>query len=317
MFMEKFNNSGVFPTMITPYKADGSVDVETAIKYADWYYNKGASGVFALCHSSEIWNLTFEEKKTLLSAVYKRAKELEKTGGRAFTVVSSGHTANTVEEQARELSELYETGTDALIWISNRLDINNEGDDVWIANAEKLLSLLPKDAKLGIYESPYPYKRLVTPRILKWCLSTDRFYFMKDTCCDKTMIRERLGILNGSHFSLMNANAQTLLDSLQHGARGYSSVMSNFHPELYVWLCDNFDKCPEKAKELQEFLGTVAFTEMGLPYPLSAKYSMCLEGIQTENLSRVRKSTELTDYARDCIEQMHEMCVKIAQRLGI
>lgn len=32
-----------------------------------------------------------------------------------------------------------ENGTDALILITNRL--NNEGDDVWIANAEKLLGL--------------------------------------------------------------------------------------------------------------------------------------------------------------------------------
>ena len=315
--MAIFKNSGVFPTMITPYKADGSVDVATALKYVEWYYNKGCSGIFALCHSSEIWNLSLDEKKTLLSAIYKKAKELEKTGDRPFTVVSSGHTADTVEEQARELSELYEIGTDALIWISNRLDLNNEGDDVWIENAEKLLALLPKDARLGIYESPCPYKRLVTPRILKWCLDTDRFYFIKDTCCDKMMIRERLEILKGSHFALMNANAQTLLDSLQHGAAGYSSVMSNFHPELYVWLCESFDKCPEKAKMLQNFLGTVAFTEVGLPYPLSAKYSMCLEGIPTENIARVRKSEDLTDYARDCVEQMHEMCAEIAKKLGI
>lgn len=315
--MDNFKNSGVFPTMLTPYKADGSVDVETALKYIQWYFDKGCSGIFALCHSSEIWNLSFDEKKALLSAVYKRAKELEKTGDRPFTVVSSGHTADTVEEQAKEFSELYETGTDALIWISNRLDINNEGDDVWIGNAEKLLSLLPKEARLGIYESPHPYKRLVTPRILTWCLSTGRFYFMKDTCCDKMMIRERLEILKGSHLSLMNANAQTLLDSFQHGAKGYSSVMANFHPELYVWLYENFDKCPEKAKMLQEFLGTVAFTETGLPYPLSAKYNMCLEGIPTENISRVRKSEDLTDYAKDCVEQMHEMCANIAKKLDI
>ena len=315
--MKIIKSIGVFPTMLTPYKPDGSVDIENALKYVEWYHSKGCAGVFALCHSSEIWNLSFEEKKALQSAVYKKAKELEKKGGRPFTVVSSGHTADNVEQQAKELCELYEIGTDALIWITNRLDPNNEGDDVWLANAEKLLSLLPKDARLGLYESPYPYKRLLTPRILKWCVDTGRFYFLKDTCCDKMMIRERLEITKGSSLALMNANAQTLLDSLQHGAAGYSSVMSNFHPELYVWLCENYEKQPEKAKEIQEFLGTVAFTEAGLPYPLSAKYNMCLEGIPTENISRVRKSEELTDYARDCVEQMHSLCSKIAKKLGI
>ena len=304
--------------MITPYKKDGSIDIDTALKYVDWYFERGCAGIFALCHSSEIWKMRSTEEKTTLSrAVYKRAKELEKKHGRSFTVVCSGHTSDTVEAQASELNAVYEAGADALILISNRLDINNEGDDVWIANAERLLSLLPKEVRLGIYECPLPYKRLVTPKILKWCLSTDRFYFMKDTCCDKIMIRERLEILRGSHFALMNANAQTLLDSLQHGAAGYSSVMANFHPELYVWLCENHEKEPEKASVLQNFLGTVAFTEAGLPYPLSAKYNMCLEGIPTENLSRVREGAALTDYSRDCIAQMRQLCKEFAKMLGI
>ena len=28
-------------TMITPYKADGSIDFDTAEKYVDWYYENG------------------------------------------------------------------------------------------------------------------------------------------------------------------------------------------------------------------------------------------------------------------------------------
>ena len=115
----------------------------------------------------------------------------------------------------------------------------------------------------------------------------------------------------------MNANAQTLLDSLQHGAAGYSSVMANFHPELYVWLCENFEKEPEKAKSLQCFLSTVAFTEAGLPYPLSAKYHMCLEGMPTENVSRVRGDERLTDYGKDCVEQMRYACIEFAKGIGI
>lgn len=315
--MNNRKNLGVFPTMITPFKKDGSVDIETAEKYVEWYFNKGCSGIFAICQSSEIWKMNKEEKISLSSAVYKKAKALATEHSRDFTVVCSGHTSESIEDQADELNAVYESGADALIWITNRLDINNEGDDVWIANAEKLLSLLPKDAKLGMYECPFPYKRLVTPKILKWCIGTGRFFFMKDTCCDKMIIRERLDILRDTDFALMNANAQTLLDSLQHGAAGYSSVMANFHPELYVWLCENFEKEPEKAKSLQSFLSTVAFTEAGLPYPLSAKYHMCLEGIPTENIARVRSSDELTDYGRDCIEQMRYACIEFAKGLGI
>jgi len=37
----------ILTTMITPYKADGSIDFDTAEKYVDWYYKNGLDGVFA------------------------------------------------------------------------------------------------------------------------------------------------------------------------------------------------------------------------------------------------------------------------------
>lgn len=291
-------------TMITPYNADGSIDYETAEKYVDWYFGNGLDGIFAVCQSSEIFYLSLEERVTLNKLVYNRAKQLEKESGRKFVVVSSGHISDTLEEQAKELNAIYESGTDALILITNRLDINNDGDDTFIANAEKLLKLLPKDAKLGFYECPYPYKRLVTPKILDWCLSTGRFYYMKDTCCDAQLIKERSAQLAGSNFKILNANCQTLLETMQNGSSGYCGIMCNFHPKLYSWLGKNFEKEPEKAKLVQSVIGTFGFTEVGLPYPLTAKYHMNLCGIPTENVARNRKSDELTQYAKDCMEQM-------------
>ncbi len=294
----------IFTTMITPYKADGSVDYQTAEKYVDWYFENGLDGIFAVCQSSEIFFLSLEERVKLNKLVYTRAKQLEKESGKKLTVVSSGHISDTIEEQAKELNAIYDSGTDALILITNRLDVNNEGDDVFIENAEKLLKLLPEDAKLGFYECPYPYKRLVTPKILDWCLSTGRFVYMKDTCCDIDVIKDRCKQLEGSNFKLLNANCQTLLESMQCGGSGYCGIMCNYHPKLYAWLGENFDKEPEKAELIQSVIGTFGFTEGGLPYPLTAKYHMNLCGIPTENIARNRKSEEMTGYAENCMKQM-------------
>lgn len=301
----------ILTTMITPYKKDGSIDFDTAEKYVDWYYENGLDGIFAVCQSSEIFYLSLEERVELNRRVYKRAKELDKN----FLVVSSGHISDTIEQQAEELNAIYESGTDALILITNRLDINNEGDDVFIANAEKLIAKLPSDAKLGLYECPYPYKRLVTPKILDWCLSTGRFYYMKDTCCDAAIIAERAKQLRGSHFKLLNANCQTLLETMRNGADGYCGIMCNFHPNLYAWLGKNYNS--EKADLVQSITGTFGFTEVGLPYPLTAKYHMNLCGIKTENIARNRQNEELTDYVISCMQQMKLATDQLEKQLGI
>lgn len=291
----------IFTTMITPYKKDGTVDYETALKYVDFYYESGLDGIFAVCQSSEIFFLTLEERVKLNSLVYKRAKELEKSGKRPFSVVSSGHVSDDFEEQVKELNAICESGTDSLILITNRLDINNEGDEVFIANAKKLLERLPKDVKLGLYECPYPYKRLVTPKILDWCLSTGRFNYMKDTCCEAKTIKERVNQLKGSGFKLLNANCQTLLASMRDGADGYCGIMCNYHPALYAWLGKSYND--GKADLVQSVIGTLGYTENGIPYPLSAKYHMSLCGIPTELITR-KPSAALTPDELDSIKQM-------------
>ncbi|MBE6551439.1 MAG: dihydrodipicolinate synthase family protein [Ruminococcaceae bacterium] len=293
----------IFTTMITPFKKDGGVDYETAEKYVDWYFENGIDGIFAVCQSSEIFFLSLEERVELNRRVYKRAKELEKASGRKFTVVSSGHVGNTFEEQTKELNAIWDSGTDALILITNRLDINNEGDDVWIDNCRRIIASLPDDVKLGLYECPYPYKRLVTPKILDFCLETGKFYYMKDTCCDAGVIAERCKQLEGSHFKLLNANCQTLLESIKSGGKGYCGVMCNFHPKLYALLNKYYETEPEKAELIQSFICAFGFTE-ALPYPITAKYHMGLCGIPTELTARCRHSGDFNEYAASCMRQM-------------
>ena len=294
----------IFTTMITPFTADGEVDYGTAKRYVDWYFENGLTGIFAVCQSSEIFYLSLEERVKLNRLVYERAKALEKEHGRRFTVVSSGHVSDSFEEQVRELTAIWKSGTDALILITNRLDINNEGDDVWITNCQKLIDALPDDVKLGLYECPYHYKRLITPKILDFCIKSGKFYYIKDTCCDASVMAERCKQLKGSRLKLLNANCQTLLESMRNGADGYCGIMCNYHPRLYAWLADNYESNAQNAELVQSVIGSLGFTEVGLPYPLTAKYHMNLCGIPTENIARNRKSGELTDYARSCMLEM-------------
>jgi 4-hydroxy-tetrahydrodipicolinate synthase len=286
--------NGVYPTMITPYTKDNEVDYENVKRIASWYIQKGCEGIFSVCQSSEMFYLSLDERVNI-------AKTVKNTAGPNVCVVASGHTGSSIEEQAYELNAMAETGVDGIVLVSNRLDLHNDGDTVWIKNAEKLLSKIKSDIPLGIYECPHPYKKLLSSAILNWMKETNRFVFIKDTCCSPNLLKQRLELLRGSGIKLYNANGQTLLYSLRLGAGGYSGIMANFHPEIYVWLCKNPDH--PYAEKVQTFLSLYAFTE-ALPYPLTAKYRMSLEGIPVNLESRMVDKKRWDDFAKFMIHQL-------------
>ncbi len=295
-------NIGAFPTMITPYHDDNTVDYEAVKAITNWYIEQGCKGIFAVCQSSEMIYLSLEEKINIAKTVV----ETVKASGKDVSVVASGHTSDDVNAQIEELTAMANTGVDAIVWVSNRLDIHNDGDDVWIKNAEYLLSKLPEDIAIGIYECPHPYKRLLTHKILDWCISTGRFTFIKDTCCDPDMLLDRLNQIKGTSVKLYNANSQTLLYTMENGGAGFSGIMGNFHPDLYNWLVENFDKEPEKAKKIQNFLCLTAFLEV-LAYPQIAKYHMNKCGVKMSLWSRSCDHKKFTKYQQMIIDGLMEM----------
>ncbi len=298
---------GIYPTMITPYK-DGRIDFEAVKKLTEWYWKMGCDGIFAACQSSEIMFLSLEEKTALVREVVSTARELasKDKSREPMMIVASGHTSDSFEEQVRELNAVAAEKPDALILISNRMDIENTSDEKWISDTEKLIALLPEDMPLGVYECPKPYKRLLSERMIKWCAESGRFYFIKDTCCDAQMIKDRLEICRGTHLKIFNANAQTLLETMQTGAHGYCGVMANFHPDLYVRLLHG-DLGTKEASLLGDFLSLAANIE-SYCYPCCAKYHLDRhEGIAMSYEARSADVNDLTAYKKVCVDQLAEL----------
>ena len=141
---------------------------------------------------------------------------------------------------------------------------------------------------------------------IAYAAKTGRFHFLKDTCCDAPLIRHRLKLIEGTNLKLFNANAATILDSLQHGAAGFSGIMANFHPQLYVWLCRNWDKEPEKAKLVQSFLGITSDME-GHCHPVGCKYFHRNYGVPMTTYSRTRNQYTLSPLDKLAVEQFHQL----------
>lgn len=295
---------GVWPVMLTPFTEENEVDYEALGSLVEWYIEKGVSGLFAVCQSSEMFQLTLKERIAVAKVVVKASN------GR-IPVIASGHISESLEDQAAEITDMAETGVDAVILITNRLAREEEEDDIWQKNCELLLAKIPEDIPLGFYECPYPYKRLLSEKNIRWCLETKRFYFLKDTCCDIRQIEKKLSWLKGSKLKLYNANTSTLLESLQIGAAGYSGVMANFHPELYVWLCRHFTE--QKAKELSDQLSLMSLIERQY-YPVNAKYYLSdEEKLPIRTICRVQDEEGLTETFKKEVDMLSRVSEELAE----
>lgn len=276
---------GVWPVMLTPFTSDNNVDYPALERLIEWYIDNGVSGLFAVCQSSEMFFLSLEERVAIAKFVKEKAE------GRV-PVIASGHISDALDEQIEELTKIAETGVDAVILITNRLAEQEESDDIWISNLEKVLEQLPTDLKLGFYECPYPYKRVLSKEATEWCAQTNRFYFLKDTSCDMKNISDKLEVCAGTNLKLYNANTATLLESLQSGAAGYSGVMANMQCKLYDRLTADYTK--EDLSGLADMLTLSALIEYQC-YPVNAKYYLQQEGLNLETVCRTKSNTLLTE----------------------
>jgi len=302
--------AGVWPVMLTPFDEQRNIDWASLEKLIDWYIQAGVHGLFANCQSSEMFFLSEAESLQLTRFV------LDYVDGRV-PVVASGHTACGLPQQIDQVSQMAETGVDSVILISNRLASPSEGDDVVLANLQTLTAAIPNTVSLGIYECPHPYKRLLSDEVVSWCAQSGRYTFIKDTCCQIEKIRQRLDLIQGSRLHLANANGQTLLASLQAGAHGYSGVMTNFHPELYVWLCEHWDTAPEKAQAVSDYLSAASLLEY-LDYPICAKdYQLSLGNFKSV-ASRTREAGNYyAAHFQTTVQQTQRLGETLKKQLGI
>jgi len=266
--------NGNWATMITPFTEDNKIDYAAAETLIEWYINSGVDGIFSVCQSSEMFYLSFEERYELAKFVINAVR------GR-LEVIVSGNIQENIGMQIKEARAFAELFPQAVVFVSNRLECNDEN---FIRNIDTIISAMPENISLGIYECPYPSKRLLTDMECEYLAKTGRFAFLKDTSCDVEIMRRRADIISGTNFKLYNANTATLYDTLSFGYNGYCGVMANFHPDLYTWLCKNTND--SRVEKVEKYLSLMSLIE-SRNYPYCAKrYLSLYEKFEMNSLCR-------------------------------
>jgi 4-hydroxy-tetrahydrodipicolinate synthase len=269
---------GLWPVMLTPFREDGALDLPGLDALTDWYLDAGSAGLFTVAASSEMYEMSDEERLTVARRVVGRA------AGRA-PVVASATFGGALEGQADFVKRMAETGVAAVVILPCQLVAPAEDDAILQRQIERLLALTDP-LPLGVYECPRPYHRLFTPELLAWAAQSGRFLYFKDTCRDIAAIRAKQAAINGTRLRLYNAHTQSALASLQAGAAGISPIAGNYYAPLYAWLCRNYARRPALAAELQAGL-----TEMeqiaSNKYPAAAKLYLAQSGVPITSFCRV------------------------------
>ena len=289
--------SGLWPVMLTPFLENGEVDYPSLERLIHWYEENGANGLFAVCQSSEMFFLSLRERLEIAKFVKRHAR---------IPVIASGHISSSLQDQLEELRAMSQTGVDAVILITNRMDIHGGKPETWKENLCAILDALDPGLPLGLYECPHPYKRLLSDDEIAFAAHSGRFLFLKDTCCDMGILERRLKIIGGTRLRLFNANASTLLPSLEKGAAGFSGVMANFHPQLYAKLLGCWKADPKLAGKLQALLSLCSQIERQY-YPLNAKYHLLQEGIFTSLHTRCADPAKLSPLFRQEVQYMNQV----------
>lgn len=267
---------GLWPVMLTPFNEDKSVDWKALDALTDWYLQNGADGLFACCQSSEVWELTEEERIQIAARVAKRAGKTP--------VVAGGLPGYVPQAVAAFTGKLAGSGIRAAVLTTCQVAERTEDDATWRERVEAILSTV-KDMPFGLYEAPRPYKRLLTADTMSWAARTKRFVFHKDTSCEIGAIAAKVKAIEGTPLRLFNAHVPILIDAIRKGGHGFSGIAANAYPKLVAYATHHQANQPQQAGTVQEFL-TKNEPALNFRYPLSAKVMASLAGVPIKPVCR-------------------------------
>ena len=261
---------GVYPVVLTPFDSDLRIDFGAYRALIEWYLGRGADGLFAVCLSGEMFQLTPAERLKLAEVT------LEATAGRVPVVACAGIESDPAA-QRESIRAMASLPVAAVVQPLGCM-VGPEESDALIPDRFRRLLDAAGDTPVGAYECPVPYHRLfpddMPAKLAAVC--GGRLVFFKDTCCDGARLARRLESLRGSGLSLFNANLTTLPGSIRAGGAGYCGISANFYPELLKKLCELVRQGEPAARELEEYFLLVQ-RHVEFKYPSCAKAFVGLE----------------------------------------
>lgn len=300
---------GLWSVMLTPFNETNELDLDALERLTEFYIASGADGLFANCLSSEMFQLTDDERLRITRTVVKTVN------GR-LPVIATGSFSSDMEVSANFVKSIYDTGIETVVLSTNQLCNEKESNEMF---KKKMESLMDKTGTipLGLYECPVPYKRLMVPETLQWLARSNRFLYHKDTSCDLEEIKKKIEATQNTDLGIYNAHVPTGIESLRYGARGLSPIGANLYPELFSGLLA-FLEDKDKKKEVEKLNDALDMMDTIIHhnYPYTAKLFLKKRGFDIKTNCRTHR-IPMTPHDYIKMDTVMNVFEKLSNELGI
>ncbi|KMK64794.1 dihydrodipicolinate synthase family protein [Puniceibacterium sp. IMCC21224] len=208
---------GSYTVCVTPFDAEGRVDLATLRSYVDWQIAEGVHGLIPLGSTGEFLSLTREERSAVAEAVISQA------AGRVPVLI--GTAAEWTDEAVSLSREAEGLGADGVMLVPPYYSSPTDAElIVHFTRVAEALSI-----PVMLYNNPFTANVDLSAALVGRLSEVDNISYIKDTSKNVHRVTELLEACKGRMTVFAGYYPW---ESYLAGAEGYSSVMSNIAPKL-------------------------------------------------------------------------------------
>ncbi|WP_146591159.1 dihydrodipicolinate synthase family protein [Puniceibacterium confluentis] len=208
---------GSYTVCVTPFDADGCVDLVALRSYVDWQIAEGVHGLIPLGSTGEFLSLTREERAAVAETVIVQA------AGRVPVLI--GTAAEWTDEAVSLSREAEDLGADGVMLVPPYYSSPTEAElGVHFTRVAEALSI-----PVMLYNNPFTANVDLSASLVGRLSEVDNISYIKDTSKNVHRVTELLEACKGRMTVFAGYYPW---ESYLAGAEGYSSVMANIAPKL-------------------------------------------------------------------------------------
>ena len=263
---------GSIVALVTPMRADGSIDWEAHERLVQWHVESGTAGIVPMGTTGESATLNTQEHLEVIS------RTIELASGRIFVVAGTG--SNSTEETLHQTKEAESLGADACLLVTPYY--NRPTQEGLYAHFKKVAETT--SVPLVLYNVPSRTGCDLLPETIGRLSSIEGIVGIKEASGKIERVSKIRSVSAGDFFILSGEDALTL-EMMNNGAVGTISVTANVLPKAMAEFCDSFlSGNVKRASAIDEVLQSVHEILFIESNPTPAKWALHQMGIIHEGI---------------------------------